>query len=67
MDAANLSVRVTAQRMERALKAPAGMRGAGAVERQALESVIGQIVSMRPAVGPVQLSTRELYRGKGSG
>lgn len=55
-------VRVTEARLKRAVQAIAGLRKSKTADRSTLESLIGQIVSMRPAVGPVQLFTRELYR-----
>lgn len=48
--------------MERAMKALTSMVGQTTVSRTAFESLTGQIVSMRPAVGPVQLFTREMYK-----
>lgn len=61
IDSVKYSLRVTDARMERALKALAEMSGLGVVARTAFESLIGQLVSMRPAVGPVQLFTRGMY------
>ncbi|MFZ9889872.1 MAG: reverse transcriptase domain-containing protein, partial [Myxococcota bacterium] len=62
VDAKAYTVHVTKERIERAVQTLASMVGKADVSMRPLEQLIGQISSMRAAVTPVQLWTRELYR-----